>query len=452
MHDQPPLWHAVARHPHKRAHVPRYLQAWQRCGSAPLWHKSSTPTPAVPAAVNRAHAGNLIDKDGACCEEGKVDACGKCNGDGIAVDALGFCCESTVDSPAMLDAQGICCRGFIDECGVCNGNNACELKVELIVYVGGNSANSFLGPATRGNMQLKSVLQSDIAAAIGSTTGRAFEKSRVWVLLSAYNPPPPEPKLQPAEGVMTVSEWEGAGQGSTNSSPGTGGLPDGQAVAALPRLGADSFTGSLPGQTAMSKMAPEQVDAPAAHANLASQRPASAHRSAEALQLFEARLKAAEAAEGLDTPLGSQAAQQGMAVSTSLNSTDKFAAEDALWDMEPHTDQKVPALQEGQHSKEHLRSLAQANQEAIDFTDLNSTNAVRVSVILKAPSGGSGAELGSVLLTFNNLPGKEVPITGHKKSLTYMEIVYVGRAGNCGDGICQVGDSFCHHLQARFCG
>jgi hypothetical protein len=35
----------------------------------------------------------VVDKGGECCAAGRLDACGVCNGDGIAVDAMGHCCS-----------------------------------------------------------------------------------------------------------------------------------------------------------------------------------------------------------------------------------------------------------------------------------------------------------------------------------------------------------------------
>lgn len=53
----------------------------------------------------------------ALCTQGKVDACGVCNGPALTRDIFGACCNST------LAANGICCAH--DECGVCGGNNEC---------------------------------------------------------------------------------------------------------------------------------------------------------------------------------------------------------------------------------------------------------------------------------------------------------------------------------------
>eukprot|EP01029_Cantina_marsupialis_P021991 TRINITY_DN533_c0_g2_i2.p1 TRINITY_DN533_c0_g2~~TRINITY_DN533_c0_g2_i2.p1 ORF type:complete len:1739 (+),score=629.23 TRINITY_DN533_c0_g2_i2:197-5413(+) len=74
-----------------------------------------------------------LDRDGECCD-GTLDACGVCNGSGVVVDISGFCCEST------LDASGVCCdSGILDQCGVCNGDNSCQLELnvdlELPVYI-----------------------------------------------------------------------------------------------------------------------------------------------------------------------------------------------------------------------------------------------------------------------------------------------------------------------------
>jgi hypothetical protein len=65
-------------------------------------------------------------------------------------------------------------------------------------------------------------------------------------------------------------------------------------------------------------------------------------------------------------------------------------------------------------------------------------DAVVLTVILKAPSSGSGAELGSALITLYSLVGKEQVIPGMGKSFKYVLLSAVGRAGTCGDGVCQV--------------
>ena len=61
-----------------------------------------------------------VDKNGRCCLSDAIDACGVCNGAGVAVDVLGTCCESP------LPASQVCCTaGGLDSCGVCAGENKC---------------------------------------------------------------------------------------------------------------------------------------------------------------------------------------------------------------------------------------------------------------------------------------------------------------------------------------
>jgi hypothetical protein len=63
----------------------------------------------------------VLDATGRCCPSGRVDACGVCNGKGVAVDSVGICCESA------LPPSGMCCAGAaVDSCGVCGGSNLCR--------------------------------------------------------------------------------------------------------------------------------------------------------------------------------------------------------------------------------------------------------------------------------------------------------------------------------------
>jgi hypothetical protein len=72
-----------------------------------------------------------LDRDGACCASGAVDACGSCGGDGVAVDITGKCCAGS------LDAGGFCCEsGVFDACGACDGTGeSCPVWVEMSVVV-----------------------------------------------------------------------------------------------------------------------------------------------------------------------------------------------------------------------------------------------------------------------------------------------------------------------------
>ena len=40
----------------------------------------------------------VLDQQGRCCSTGKLDACGFCNGVGLAVDYLGSCCTGLLDA------------------------------------------------------------------------------------------------------------------------------------------------------------------------------------------------------------------------------------------------------------------------------------------------------------------------------------------------------------------
>eukprot|EP00192_Tetraselmis_astigmatica_P007065 CAMPEP_0117649142 /NCGR_PEP_ID=MMETSP0804-20121206/806_1 /TAXON_ID=1074897 /ORGANISM="Tetraselmis astigmatica, Strain CCMP880" /LENGTH=719 /DNA_ID=CAMNT_0005454843 /DNA_START=32 /DNA_END=2191 /DNA_ORIENTATION=- len=70
--------------------------------------------------------GSTIDKDGACCESGRLDSCGSCDGNAKTVDVLGRCCS------AELAADGLCCTEGVDECGVCGGlGTTCGMAVTV---------------------------------------------------------------------------------------------------------------------------------------------------------------------------------------------------------------------------------------------------------------------------------------------------------------------------------
>ncbi len=65
----------------------------------------------------------IADSVGVCCAPDRVDACGVCNGAGVAVDVHGTCCTS------LLPPSGVCCSGGgdgVDSCGVCSGDNQCR--------------------------------------------------------------------------------------------------------------------------------------------------------------------------------------------------------------------------------------------------------------------------------------------------------------------------------------
>ncbi|CAK9237336.1 unnamed protein product [Sphagnum troendelagicum] len=71
-----------------------------------------------------------LTSDGLCCEGGQLDACGKCNGTAIFVDAQSMCCNT------VRDEKGICCKsGILDECHICDGDStscATNITVTLI--------------------------------------------------------------------------------------------------------------------------------------------------------------------------------------------------------------------------------------------------------------------------------------------------------------------------------
>lgn len=81
----------------------------------------------------------VLDLHGECCESGKIDACGICDGSALAVDVEGVCCGSGIS-----DAAGFCCAsGQLDECGICDGDSdSCALQA--VVDVQAN--NDFIVP------------------------------------------------------------------------------------------------------------------------------------------------------------------------------------------------------------------------------------------------------------------------------------------------------------------
>ena len=80
--------------------------------------------------TNTTAAPPVLDRRGACCSVGVVDACRVCNGTGIGFDRRGRCC-SGVD--VAFDASRTCCaKSDIDACGVCGGDGlSCKLRVDL---------------------------------------------------------------------------------------------------------------------------------------------------------------------------------------------------------------------------------------------------------------------------------------------------------------------------------
>jgi hypothetical protein len=301
---------------------------------------------------------------------------------------------------------------------VCNGNNACDLKAEFVLRV--SPASSFLVVMTSIGRRLRAVVQDNVAEGLTSTTGRVFDKNRIVTSLSAYILP--KSKL-PVDNRISASEgWAGRSSGDLG----------GQAVAAVPRMGPDSQAGSWPMQMDDIRQAPEQLDAPATHANLAAQRPA----SASSLDTLSRQL-------GLIGIRGSTAAQQQDGpISTTLDS-DRIRASNtdgtgaAAQGVVRHllAKQARQSAQQADSSSPSSRSSAQY----MDPTALgDNDDALVITVILKAPSSGSGAELGTALMTLSSLVGKEQLIPGMGKSFKYALLSAVGRAGTCGDGICQV--------------
>jgi hypothetical protein len=70
------------------------------------------------------NATSVVDRSGRCCTSGRVDACGVCDGDGVAVDVTGRCCN------VPLGPSGVCCSaGAVDDCGTCSGVNFCDVTV-----------------------------------------------------------------------------------------------------------------------------------------------------------------------------------------------------------------------------------------------------------------------------------------------------------------------------------
>ncbi|CAI5934011.1 unnamed protein product [Closterium sp. NIES-64] len=71
-------------------------------------------------------------QNGSCCESGRVDACGVCNGNGSAVDVRGDCCTS-----GLRDDMGVCCPSArLDACGRCDGDDtSCALLATVAMRV-----------------------------------------------------------------------------------------------------------------------------------------------------------------------------------------------------------------------------------------------------------------------------------------------------------------------------
>jgi hypothetical protein len=338
------------------------------------------------------------------------------------MDMYAQCCSGA------LDAKGACCTGVIDECGVCNGTNACDVKAEVVGAV--SPAVLFLMPASNYNRQLRLALQESLAAAMTSATGRTFEKGRVTVMLSAYSSQGglPRPRVASADGtIITASEgWVDQPEPTDyndQSRPSLTFLPP--PVAALPRVGSDNAAGNRPVQMNAVTQAPEQLDAPATHANLAAQRPPSASN----LGQWQANhLDRINEVLGIRSTPGTQ---QGLGSPAATNSTGTPGSG------------VLRRLQQAWHAVQELdlhysRGLAQSDTQPSNSGTLDSSTAIRVAVSLKAPAAGSGADMGSALLALNSLVGTELAIPGSRSRLTYKKVVTVARAGACGDGVCQV--------------
>ena len=120
-----------------------FIPTCETCKYLGLRRSTVAPSIAVPlhgSCKSKVISGNLtccparsaLDKDGNCCTSGRVDACGKCDGKGKAIDILGQCCEGD------LAADGFCCSRKVDDCGVCGGmGTTCGLRAEYMLT--GNS-------------------------------------------------------------------------------------------------------------------------------------------------------------------------------------------------------------------------------------------------------------------------------------------------------------------------
>ena len=92
----------------------------------------------------------ILDSNGNCCLNGRVDLAGNCCGDSSVLDSRGRCCDLGLDACGIcagngrylsvdntccnvtLGADGYCCRGVVDSCGVCGGDGtSCVSRVPL---------------------------------------------------------------------------------------------------------------------------------------------------------------------------------------------------------------------------------------------------------------------------------------------------------------------------------
>jgi hypothetical protein len=120
-----------------------------------------------------------LDAKGSCCDGGRVDACGTCNGTGVALDAHNQCCTG------RLDAAGVCCpaSGAVDECGVCGGSAACSVRLRMLVQLANPAL--YLSPNGIPNKRLRVAVQDQIATAVTAQRGAPFDRALVGVVLSA---------------------------------------------------------------------------------------------------------------------------------------------------------------------------------------------------------------------------------------------------------------------------
>jgi hypothetical protein len=100
---------------------------WTCCYYSILVPARVTPHDRCLLSSSRRARGWVLDIYGQCCNT-RLDACGICNGTGVAVDVRGMCC------PYPLSASGLCCAS-VDDCGVCNGGSECTMNAKGFIGI-----------------------------------------------------------------------------------------------------------------------------------------------------------------------------------------------------------------------------------------------------------------------------------------------------------------------------
>lgn len=247
--------------------------------------------------------------------------------------------------------------------------------------------------------------------------------------------------------IAALPGGSSGGSGGSAAGASAGGSHGLQPVAALPAPGTVA-TGSTPGAAGSPlqggdtlTLAPEQLDAPATHANIAAQRAPSAALLEESQR--HQQLPQTDTA----VLLGGQerGAQQPFAAAAAPPPASPTDIHASVLHHVPHS------LAAAMHQLPDLLALRPLRQlragadpsSSSSSADLSASNALVVSITLRAPPAGGGGSIdtGTALQALTGLVGRQLAVPGARQKLAYWEVASLLRAGTCGDGVCQVGVS-----------